>query len=289
MQIYSTLWVVLETLALVSITAHAANWNTDVGILVTERLDPIVSPNAVASHMHSIIGGSGFGAAYNQADLMKSACSTFPISVDKSNYWHPTPYWINNNGSSFTPLPMEDRVYYIREQNSPNEAIQPFPEGLRMIVGNPMAKSGNGRSFQFLCRVSAEFDGPEDIWSDNWQFGRDCPRGVLVCTFPSSVTTGLMSGSTQVPALLERQGLVQIRPISHGIPAIRRILRRLSRFTSYPSTRNYARITDSHFPMGSWRDRQGQADMGKWRYHWFRGSCRLHQRVSSLDRDLADL
>ena len=180
MQLFSTLWVIYQSLAFLSITTKAANWNTDVGILVTERLDPIVSPNGVASHMHSIIGGSAFGAAYNQPDLMKSACSTFPISVDKSNYWHPTPYWINNNGSSFTPLPIEDRVYYIREQNSPNDPIQPFPEGLRMIVGNPMAKSGNGRSFSFLCRVSAEFDGPEDIWSDNWQFSRDCPRGILV-------------------------------------------------------------------------------------------------------------
>jgi hypothetical protein len=130
--------------------------------------------------MHSIIGGSAFGAAYNQPDLMKSACSTFPISIDKSNYWHPKPYWINNNGSSFTPLPIHDRVYYIREQNSPNESIQPFPEGLRMIVGNPMSKSANPRSFQYLCRVADEFDGPGDIWSDTWQFERDCPKGILV-------------------------------------------------------------------------------------------------------------
>ena len=289
MHFTSTLWVLFEALALASITAHAANWNTDVGILVTERLDPIVSPNAVASHMHSIVGGSGFGAAYNQADLMKSACTSFPISVDKSNYRHPTPYWINNKGSSFTPLPMEDRVYYIREQNSPNEAIQPFPEGLRMIVGNPMAKSGNGRSFQFLCRVSAEFDGPEDIWSDNWQFGRDCPRGVLVRTCSSIATSQLIPGSTQVSALLEWQRPISVRPISHGIPPIRRILRRMSCLSPYSSTRNYARIANSHFPMGSWRDRQGKARLGKWGYHWFRGSCRFHQRVSSFDRELADL
>lgn len=177
---FTALWAILEAVVLFSITARAANWNTDVGILVTERLDPIISPNGVASHMHSIIGGSAFGAAYNQPDLMKSACSTFPISIDKSNYWHPTPYWINNNGSSFTPLPIHDRVYYIREQNSPNEPIQPFPEGLRMIVGNPMSKSADRRSFEFLCRVAEEFDGPGDIWSDNWQFERDCPRGILV-------------------------------------------------------------------------------------------------------------
>jgi hypothetical protein len=180
MHFFSTLWVLFESLALFSITAHAANWNTDVNILVTERLDPLVSPNGVASHMHSIIGGSAFAAAYNYPDLMKSQCSTFPISIDKSNYWHPTPYWINNNGSSFTPLPIHDRVYYIREQNSPNDPIQPFPAGLSMIVGNPSAKSGNARSFQYLCRVAEEFDGPGDIWSDNWQFERDCPKGILV-------------------------------------------------------------------------------------------------------------
>jgi hypothetical protein len=186
--LFSNLWVALRALAFFSIAVHAANWNTDVGILVTERLDPIVSPNGVAQHMHSIIGGSAFSAAYNYPDLIKSSCSSFPISVDKSNYWHPKPYWINNNGSSFTPLPIQDRVYYIREQNSPNEPIQPFPEGLRMIVGNPNAKSGNGRSFQYLCRVADKFDGPGDIWSDNWQFERDCPKGILVSATSCSMS-----------------------------------------------------------------------------------------------------
>jgi hypothetical protein len=186
--LFLNLWTVLRALAFFSIAVYAANWNTDVGILVTERLDPIVSPNGVAQHMHSIIGGSAFSAAYNYPDLIKSSCSSFPISVDKSNYWHPKPYWINNNGSSFTPLPIQDRVYYIREQNSPNEAIQPFPEGLRMIVGNPNTKSGNGRSFQYLCRVADKFDGPGDIWSDNWQFERDCPRGILVSATSCSMS-----------------------------------------------------------------------------------------------------
>jgi hypothetical protein len=159
---------------------QAANWNTNVRILATERLDPIISPNGVASHMHSIIGGSAFGAAYNQPDLMKSKCTSFPISVDKSNYWHPKPYWINNNGTSFTPLPIWNRVYYIREKNSPNDWIRPFPEGLRIIVGSPFSKSPDARSFQYLCRVADKFNGPGDIWSDNWNFERDCPNGILV-------------------------------------------------------------------------------------------------------------
>jgi hypothetical protein len=209
---FSALWAILQALTFFSITAQAANWNTDVGILVTERLDPIVSPNQVASHMHSIIGGSAFGAAYNQGDLAKSGCTTFPISVDKSNYWHPKPYWINNNGTSFTPLPIEDRVYYIREKNSPNEAIQPFPEGLRMIVGNPMSKSGDSRSFSYLCRVSPEFDGPDDIWADNWNFGRDCPRGILV----SSVSELLAQSRERPRAKADNQAQHKFPPCWNG-------------------------------------------------------------------------
>jgi hypothetical protein len=173
------LWTLLFTIAFV----NAANWNTNVRPLVTERLDPIISPNGVASHMHSILGGSAFGAAYNQPDLMKSSCSSFPISADKSNYWHPTPYWINNNGTSFTPLPLFERIYYIREKNSPNDPIRPFPEGLRMITGNPNSKSPDKTAIEYLCRVSEQFAGPGDIWSTDWNFNRDCPRGILVSLY----------------------------------------------------------------------------------------------------------
>lgn len=49
-----------------------------------------------------------------------------------------------------------------------------------MIVGNPNAKSANSRSISFLCRVAEKFNGDGDIWRDDWQFERDCPRGILV-------------------------------------------------------------------------------------------------------------
>ncbi len=57
--------------------------------LVMEQLDPIISPNAMSSHMHSVFGGSGFGAAYNYADSQAASCSSTYMSVDKSNYWAP--------------------------------------------------------------------------------------------------------------------------------------------------------------------------------------------------------
>lgn len=174
-----TFWSTILLGFLISIT-HAGNWNTGVQTLVTERLDPIVSPNAVAGHMHSVVGGSAFAAAYNYQDQLKSTCTSFPISVDRSNYWHPKLYWINNNGTSFTPLAQGNRVYYFREKSSPNDHVQPFPEGLRMIVGDPSSKIANNLSFSFLCRTSSVFDGPGDIWSSDFNFERDCPNDLLV-------------------------------------------------------------------------------------------------------------
>lgn len=49
-----------------------------------------------------------------------------------------------------------------------------------MIVGNPNAKSANSRSISYLCRVAEKFNGEGDIWRDDWQFERDCPKGILV-------------------------------------------------------------------------------------------------------------
>jgi hypothetical protein len=59
------------------------------GILAVENLDPIVTPNAQASHMHRIVGGSAFGASYNFATYSSASCSQLPVQADKSNYWMP--------------------------------------------------------------------------------------------------------------------------------------------------------------------------------------------------------
>jgi len=178
----SYITILLATL----IQIQAGNWNTGVGPLVTERLDPIVAPNGPAGHMHAVIGGSAFGASYNYADQIKSSCTTFPISVDHSNYWLPKLYWINNGGESFTPIPQSSRVYYFRVKSSPNSTIEAFPEGLRMLTGSPEAKSANTAAFFFLCRVGAQFDGPTDVNSTNFNVDRDCPGSLLVqAKFPS--------------------------------------------------------------------------------------------------------
>ena len=181
----------LVCLLLCAFNTLAGNWNTNVRPLVVERLDPIVSPNGVASHMHDVIGGSAFGAAYNYADALKSSCTSFPISVDKSNYWMPKLYWINQGGASFTPLTAGHRVYYFRSKsspapNAPNSTIQAFPPGLRMLAGSPNAKTANALAINMICRVDDTFMGPDDIASTDFNFARDCPKSLLVqIKFPS--------------------------------------------------------------------------------------------------------
>jgi hypothetical protein len=57
--------------------------------LANEQLDPIVNPNKQSSHLHKIIGGSAFSAAYNFDTYSKAKCSSLRVQADKSNYWMP--------------------------------------------------------------------------------------------------------------------------------------------------------------------------------------------------------
>lgn len=61
---------------------------------MVEQLDPIVSPNQQSQHMHRILGGSNFAAAYNSEELVASSCTTAAITVDHSSYWAPQLYWV---------------------------------------------------------------------------------------------------------------------------------------------------------------------------------------------------
>jgi len=163
--------------------AQVAAWHMDtLRLLTISRLDPVISPNQVASHMHQIVGGNAFGAAYNYEDQVRSSCTTASITADKSNYWMPKLYWLNDDGS-FIPIPGGHRFYYFLGRNSPAEPVAPFPEGFRVIAGDPFAKSPNS-AHSFTCHVNADlFTG--SIMQDNFNFDRDCPYGIRVeVSFP---------------------------------------------------------------------------------------------------------
>ncbi len=83
--------------------------------LALSRMDPIISPGAVSSHVHNVFGGSAFSSERSPVrsspsppkletpltsvrrvedltsfdQMEKSACSTIVVGADKSNYWAP--------------------------------------------------------------------------------------------------------------------------------------------------------------------------------------------------------
>lgn len=70
------------------VEAQADAWHFDVqSTLLLGRLDPIISVNKVASHVHRIWGGNNFAAAYSYEDSQKGTCSSIYVQEDKSNYW----------------------------------------------------------------------------------------------------------------------------------------------------------------------------------------------------------
>lgn len=139
-----TLVVALAQLPLVM----GGAWHMDMlTTLVNERLDPVVSPNVLGSHMHKVFGGSAFAANYNYDDQMKSSCTSTSLSIDKSNYWSPNLYWVTKDTygadgqHSFIPIPATARFYYFLDPEVTTNRITAFPPGFRVLAGDPNNKN----------------------------------------------------------------------------------------------------------------------------------------------------
>lgn len=60
-----------------------AFWIIAHGTLTRDRLDPIVSPGKVSSHVHTVVGASNFGPTEDTDTLQASNCTTAPVQDDK--------------------------------------------------------------------------------------------------------------------------------------------------------------------------------------------------------------
>jgi hypothetical protein len=76
--------------AFITLPAVQAMFILTTSTLVTERLDPIVTPGNVSTHVHTILGASNFNPNVNVDQQMASNCTTVPVQADKSLYWAPT-------------------------------------------------------------------------------------------------------------------------------------------------------------------------------------------------------
>jgi hypothetical protein len=113
--------------------------------LTRARADPIVSPGKTASHVHSILGGSGFSLSSNGEDLKNSKCSNAKIKGDNSNYWYPAMYFKDPKTGELEDVEVfYTNAYYFFEAT--NDDIKAFPLGLSMVSGDAMTRSAPSTS-----------------------------------------------------------------------------------------------------------------------------------------------
>ncbi|PNY28907.1 Uncharacterized protein TCAP_01175 [Tolypocladium capitatum] len=98
------------------------------------RLDPIVSPGQVSSHVHAIHGSSAFSENADTPNLLAGDCTSCRVTQDKSAYWHPALYFQNTDTGKFEVVQQVGGMlaYYLLYGNN----ITAFPSGFRMVSGN---------------------------------------------------------------------------------------------------------------------------------------------------------
>ncbi|KAL2865308.1 DUF1996 and WSC domain-containing protein [Aspergillus lucknowensis] len=160
--------------------------------LVVERADPIVDPGLAAGHVHTIMGGSGFGFTMDYNQTQESQCSSCSPKADKSNYWIPTLYYQAENGS-FTQVPQNGGalIYYLQRPDPNNDTILAPPKDLRMVAGSPYDRKykdtpeADARSYACL-----DYDGPARE-ETNGLPNYNCPDGLRSQVFFPSCWDGV--------------------------------------------------------------------------------------------------
>jgi hypothetical protein len=136
---------------------------------VTRNLpdDPIVFPGqAGASHMHTFLGSTITDATTTTGKLSAGGTSCV-TPQDKSGYWMPTLY----NGTTAVQ-PTGPQVIYYKSNVTDYRTVEPFPKGLRFVVGSPSATLDDFKNMR----------GAVEGWecgdsSKNWDFPATCPNG----------------------------------------------------------------------------------------------------------------
>ncbi|KAI0330772.1 WSC-domain-containing protein [Cubamyces sp. BRFM 1775] len=159
-------------------------------LIVQTRLDSVVNPDAIGTHVHAIAGASGFSNHYDPDELMKSNCTTVSVQADKSNYWAPQMYHRDNNTGQFTAMPTDFNIYYLPRPGPKNESIKAFPKGLRMLAGDTTRRTFNASNFaeqaiDYVCLSDNNY--PEASPMPTQQ----CPGGLRAQVFFPSCWDGV--------------------------------------------------------------------------------------------------
>jgi len=145
--------------------------------------DPIVFPRLPgAAHLHDFVGGKTTNA-FSTAASLRAGGTTCAMPSDASAYWVPALY---EDGVRVLPAgTSKHALFYYRRKGAPTGTmVQPFPDGLMMLIGNMHAKSPAenpqlGRDIIFKCGPGSTTDLPAPP--------TQCASGIMVMSlrFPN--------------------------------------------------------------------------------------------------------
>ncbi|WWC73344.1 uncharacterized protein I206_107311 [Kwoniella pini CBS 10737] len=115
--------------------------------IITSRIDPVISPGGISSHVHSIVGSSSFKPTYTYENSRAGRCTTANIAIDHSNYWTPQLYRKRDDGKFDLIKMNRANTYYLMRRGSQNEQVYDFPPGFRMVAGNPSRTTYNASNY----------------------------------------------------------------------------------------------------------------------------------------------
>ncbi|KAG6618845.1 Murein transglycosylase [Phytophthora cinnamomi] len=144
--------------------------------LVVDRVDPIVSPGEASGHVHAISGGNGFSKTADGAAMKASTCTSCPIGADLSAYWIPQLYVKFKNGTGYGLVESHQIVYY-EPRPTGDEKIIAFPDGLKMLAGNPkLREKGDSIEEKAITWVCIDYNNPHKEQQGIPNF--KCPDGL---------------------------------------------------------------------------------------------------------------
>ncbi|CAE6514856.1 unnamed protein product [Rhizoctonia solani] len=150
--------------------------------IIHERIDPIISPGQKPSnHVHTVHGAKNFASNSTYSTLRASSCTSCKVTQDLSNYWFPKLYFRDPKTKLFEPVGNGGLlVYYLNrgddDVSNGGPGLKAFPEGFKMISGNPRSRSKKfttetgtqdelrERATKWIClRYTAGKDGYEGL------------------------------------------------------------------------------------------------------------------------------
>ena len=172
--------VIWDNFLFPNVTAANPGWIISCQYSHSNNDDPIVHFNRQgASHLHDFIAArtTNFNSTSGSLKLGGSTCA---IRGDTSAYWAPALY---KNGTRVLPNgTSKHALFYYRRIAAPSGVqVKPVPEGLRMIVGNPNARTPEENTY--ISRGHIIFKCGPGSTTDLKAPPTQCSSGIMVISY----------------------------------------------------------------------------------------------------------